>query len=409
MANQRSLPELIDKAENKHKDIFDKPLYSYRKIKYPYQNNGVWEIECIQHSKTFFQDFRKHLSGQTGCKECVAEKKSKNTIKERADTFIKKAQSIHIKDDGSPLYDYSEVRYISSNKKVIIVCREHGNFPMTPGNHTHKTLPQGCPKCGGKFKRTKEEFVREAQKLHSDSKGNPLYDYSKIEYVDAGTHISIFCKKHNINFRQTPSKHLLGQKCRKCSKEIVANKISLSREEFIIASEKVHRDSKGNSKYDYSEVVYKNNHTKVKIICPHHGVFEQTPSVHKDAGSGCKHCRASKGEQMIAAFLIENNITFETEYKFDDCLFIKPLPFDFMVERNGEKILIEYNGEIHYKPGKWSKNTEKAMEQLRNIEKRDRIKQEYARKNRIPLFIFDYKQKFDEISKILKTTLGLNN
>lgn len=30
-----------------------------------------------------------------------------------------------------------------------------------------------------------------------------------------------------------------------------------------------------NNKYDYSNVVYVNSRTKVKIICPKHGVFEQ--------------------------------------------------------------------------------------------------------------------------------------
>jgi hypothetical protein len=45
---------------------------------------------------------------------------------------------------------------------------------------------------------------------------------------------------------------------------------------------------KHNFYYDYSLVCYKNAHTKIKIICPSHGIFEQTPINHKRYG--CKKC-----------------------------------------------------------------------------------------------------------------------
>jgi len=46
-------------------------------------------------------------------------------------------------------------------------------------------------------------------------------------------------------------------------------------EEFIKKARDIHGD-----KYDYSLVEYKNNETKIKIICPEHGVIEQTPNSH---------------------------------------------------------------------------------------------------------------------------------
>ena len=45
---------------------------------------------------------------------------------------------------------------------------------------------------------------------------------------------------------------------------------------------------KHGSVYDYSLVEYVNNITKIKILCPIHGIFEQTPSVHYV--SGCPKC-----------------------------------------------------------------------------------------------------------------------
>ena len=50
---------------------------------------------------------------------------------------------------------------------------------------------------------------------------------------------------------------------------------------------------KHNGKYDYSLSNYKHSMQKVKIICPEHGVFEQTPSSHY-SGSGCPKCFKKK-------------------------------------------------------------------------------------------------------------------
>ena len=59
----------------------------------------------------------------------------------------------------------------------------------------------------------------------------------------------------------------------------------LTTKEFIEESKKIHKN-----KYDYSLTVYVNNKTKVKIICPEHGVFEQRVDLHKN-GSGCPKCK----------------------------------------------------------------------------------------------------------------------
>ena len=49
----------------------------------------------------------------------------------------------------------------------------------------------------------------------------------------------------------------------------------LTKEIFIKRAREIHDD-----KYDYSKVEYKNNRTKVCIICPIHGEFWQEPSSH---------------------------------------------------------------------------------------------------------------------------------
>lgn len=62
----------------------------------------------------------------------------------------------------------------------------------------------------------------------------------------------------------------------------------LTTEEFINRAKSIHGD-----KYDYSKVAYKNNATKVCVICPNHGEFWVTPGSHLN-GTGCASCAGLK-------------------------------------------------------------------------------------------------------------------
>jgi len=61
-----------------------------------------------------------------------------------------------------------------------------------------------------------------------------------------------------------------------------------------------------NNFYDYSMVDYKNSYTKIKIICPIHGVFEQMPSNHI-SGQGCYKCRIHNSKKSNDEFINESN------------------------------------------------------------------------------------------------------
>lgn len=68
----------------------------------------------------------------------------------------------------------------------------------------------------------------------------------------------------------------------------------LTTKEFIEKARKVHGD-----KYDYSEVVYKNSRTKIKIICSEHGVFEQKPDNHITKKQNCPKCGVLKQANTV--------------------------------------------------------------------------------------------------------------
>lgn len=117
-------------------------------------------------------------------------------------------------------------------------------------------------------------FIEKALLKHGDK-----YDYSKVNYTKWNNKIIIICKLHG-EFEQIPNNHLNGQGCIKCAISNKKNNIK----NFINKSNLIH-----NYKYDYSESIYINAHTKLIIMCPEHGKFKQTPNAHLN-GRNCPMC-----------------------------------------------------------------------------------------------------------------------
>ena len=122
---------------------------------------------------------------------------------------------------------------------------------------------------------------------------------------------------------------------------------------FIDKAKKIHGD-----KYDYSLVNYINLRTKVKIICPIHGEFEQKPEKHL-MKRGCQKC---------------------------------DLPFDFFLP--DYNMCIEFDGEQHFKP----KLNFGGMIGFIKIQTNDNIKNEYCNNNNIKLLRIKYNE--DVIDKL---------
>lgn len=172
-------------------------------------------------------------------------------------------------------------------------------------------------------KQTKEQFIEKARLVHDNK-----YDYSKVNYMNSKTKVEIICPIHG-SFFQAPIKHTSSkQGCPKCANEENGKRCRKSFEGFIKRAKSVH----GN-KYDYSKVNYINSSTKVEIVCPKHGSFFQSPNNHYKYG--CPKCYRSLGEEKVAALLSENNIKFEEQKKFPDCVDKTELPFDFFLPENG--------------------------------------------------------------------------
>ena len=281
--------------------------------------------------------------------------------------FIIKANLIH-----NNKYDYSLVEYINNKTKVKIICPKHDVFFQIPNNHLSGN---GCPKCSKSKFLTTKEFIIKANLIH-----NNKYDYSLVEYTDTYTKVKIICPKHNIFF-QAPTNHLSGNGCPKCS-----GKLRMTTKEFITKANLIH-----NNKYDYKLTEYINNKTKVKIICPKHDVFFQTPTNHL-SNKGCPICKSSKGEEKIYHYLTENDIKFEREKKFKD---LGNKRFDFYLPNLNT--IIEFDGEQHFK-------AKFGEEEFIRTKVNDEIKNHFCLKNDIRLIRISY-IKFDDIENILDNYL----
>ena len=112
------------------------------------------------------------------------------------------------------------------------------------------------------------------------------FDYSKVDYKGMNIPVTVICPIHN-DIMLTPSQLLRNVGCPKCTNDKLTQ-LKTNKENFIKESNEVHQN-----KYDYSKVDYKGATTKVKIICPVHGEFWQTPHNHL-IGHGCPKCKNNK-------------------------------------------------------------------------------------------------------------------
>lgn len=350
----------------------------------------------------------------------------------KTEIFIEKAQKVH-----GDRYDYSKVDYINNQEKIIIICKEHGEFLQRPNDHLKgsgcptcgrlnksrnkmstqdfinksisihgntydyskvnfvnyhtkitiicplhgefEQLPgnhlkgKGCPSCYGNKKKTIEQFKVEANLIHKNA-----YDYSKSEYQNTDTPLLIICKEHG-EFWQTPYKHIIRkQGCPICGGHLVSNT-----QEFIEKATRVH-----GKKFNYNKVQYINNETKVCIICKEHGEFWQTP-VHHLRGEGCPKCKASKMELSLERLLKEYNINYITQYTLEWLITDKGAHqfLDFYLP--DLNIGIECQGIQHFEPTNFENLSQDKLEvQFKRIQYLDKNKRNLCKEHGIEIIYY---------------------
>lgn len=292
---KRTLKEFIVLAQQVHGRKYDYSGAIYVNSPTPLR------IVCPEHG-AFMQSPSNHLAGK-GCRKCASQVAG-NRYRKSDDSFIEEARKIH-----GARYDYSESEYKTARLKLAIRCTVHGLFEQVPYVHLKGA---GCPLCGNESKgqslRTSpQEFISQAKEKYGKK-----FDYSRADYINAWTPVTIGCPIHG-EYIQTPVSHLHRSTygCPKCASDDASNRGLGPRgamperrsttAQFINRATIVHA-----GKYDYSLVEYITSTDKVTILCKLHGAFKQDPSGHL-AGKGCPKCRnennAVSKRQSVGSFI----------------------------------------------------------------------------------------------------------
>lgn len=154
--------------------------------------------------------------------------------------FIQKAK------EKFPNLDYSKTIYKIRTEPIIVICPIHGEQVWsTAGNFLASKY--GCPKCARieagiqvseKTRMSKEEFIQKAMDRFGD-----IYDYSKVNYINNDTKVTIICPIHG-EFEIRPGDFLRQTGCPKCRPKslrenfiedwLKSNNIPFKREKKII-------------------------------------------------------------------------------------------------------------------------------------------------------------------------------
>lgn len=139
--------------------------------------------------------------------------------------------------------------------------------------------------------------------------------------------------------------------------------------------------------------------------CGNRPLIKGTSLLHGVKSCGCLK---SKGEARIAELLTKNNIPFETQKAFEDCLFPDNnyhAYFDFWVDN---KYLIEYDGIQHFKASDNLKSWNTDIN-LIETQQRDKFKNDWCIKKNIALIRIPYtKLKSITIEDLILETSQFN-
>ena len=239
----------------------------------------------------------------------------------------------------------------------------------------------GCVRCKNREQIDNDEFLKRLSNVTLDIR--PITEYKNTETV-----IRCVCKKCNHEWNARPSHLLRGVGCPKC-----AGIILKTTNEFVLEMQTLCPNI---------NVIGEYRGNKRKILCKCNMCdyeWKSTPNSLLRGRAGCPSCRGSHGEKLIGFHLDQLNIEYICQHRFEDCRDYHSLPFDFYLP--DFNILIEYDGEQHYRPVNFGgKTKEKALQQFKTIQKHDLIKNEYCDRNQIALIRIPYTET-DNIKNIL--------
>jgi len=285
-------------------------------------------------------------------------------------------------------YTLLEKEYKNARTPLKYQCPNHPNEELQI-SYDNLKKGRGCKQCGRERTTAARRVSYDVVKEVIEKAGYKLLTTS---YKNNKQKLRVVCDNHGI-FESDYSHLQQGNGCPKCKSEklsqIFRHDISKIKDVF---------EEKG---YVLLETEYRNNLQKLRYLCSEHPDKNLSISyANLSKGVGCPYCASSHGEGAIENFLTSRGIHFEKECKLDGCMDKRLLPFDFAVFSDCRTILIEFDGRHHYEPIQyWG-----GEENLREVQRRDAIKNEFAEQNGYKLIRIPY-WDLDNVDGILNKEL----
>lgn len=297
-------------------------------------------------------------------------------------------------------------------------------------------------------KKTHEEYVDEL-KIKA-----PTIEVIE-QYINADTPILHHCLIHDIFWKTTPSRVLLGAGCEGCridkfrqvrcrTHEQYVKEVAAANPDIIVVGTYVDaktpiehyckkhnvlwdaypdnilrvigckecgnekaRDKNMKSHDKYVEDLY-NANSNIEVVeeyqganiailhrCKIDGYVWLAKPANVLFGKGCPRCNESKGERQVRQWLDAHDIIYTYQKTFSDCKDLRVLPFDFYIPKYN--LCIEYDGEQHFRPVDFDGNGEEwALQQFAKTTYHDEIKNQYCKNNNIHLLRIPYFKTVEE-------------
>lgn len=354
-------------------------------------------LTCEECGEDFFTNWTTFKSkNKRVCNKCSNEIKAKDK-RMTHEEYVKRIESIH----G---LEYTVLsKYINSKTQVLIRhnCKDCGNHEWWT-NSTVLLKEHGCPICASNKsamnrRYTHDEYIERVKELHGD-KYTVLNEYITVSDKILVRHNSDNC--NHYEWEVIPSQ-LLRDKDTTCP--MCANRMKKTTKEFINDLNKFTQNE-----YEVlSEYINAKTDVTIKHI-PCGNVFNAKPTnllnTVQDGKIYCPYCNISNGEYIIQKYLSQYDIYNEIHKEFDGLTGLGGRNLSYDVYLPNYNLLIEYQGEQHYKHIEgWITKEEFQKQQIH-----DNLKRQFAKDNGYELLEIPYTE-FHNIETILTNKLQLNN
>lgn len=297
-------------------------------------------------------------------------------------------------------YDYMEdiehykllSDFKGKSKKITLEHELCGRiYETTPSHFMDRN--QRCKKCNGVNVERRKNFI---EKFNKELFNNGYILIGK--YENSKTKIMVKHLECGFKYDVKPENFMSGRRCPHCYQKnrkgkkinrIPKNFYNNTKGKYIIVSEFLSMREEIYLKCLKCDIVFK--------TLPRHFDNESV----KDVYGKCPNCvrRFSNGENKVYNIIRRLGYSIVPEYKFSDCVDVKPLRFDFALFDSDNKLvcLIEYQGKQHYEYNDFFFEDRQHYERVIN---RDDIKRKYCKDNKHILIEVPYWEK--EIKSFLK-------